>query len=49
MIGLLSSVSWATDALEQGQPAPYPGIILNDDASVKALYDLQKLPILQEQ
>jgi len=39
----------ATDAIEAGQPAPYSGVILDDESVGKILLDVQRLPIVEEE
>jgi len=48
-IGLNCSVVLATDAIEAGQPAPYSGVILDDESVGKILLDVQTLPIVEEE
>lgn len=53
-IGLSFSIVWATDSLaveeiQQGQPAPYAGGLFNDSEIEKITFDIQKLPILQDE
>jgi chromosome segregation ATPase len=44
----LATEAFPAEPLEAGQPAPFSGILFNDEQSGKMLFDLSKLPILEE-
>lgn len=47
--GVLGINSYAADEIKQGEPAPYFGIIFNDEKAGSLLKEVSRIPILEEE